>query len=148
MAASSACMHTGDWQTCYQKKPVSFSTPERAVKDCQKLSLRAPSYLRPPLLIRISQEKKGFPSMIAPSGRQKKGVYFLGHNLVFQAANVNSVDSDWLESGGVHPEPLLRPLVILQVSFSLLAISLLPAEASIDRVPPQSGGIKAKKLMI
>lgn len=67
----------------------------------------SPPYLRPPLLIGISHKKK--PSFCdCTSSKAKKGGYLLGHSLVFQAANVYPVDFDWLESGRVHPEPLLN----------------------------------------
>lgn len=123
MAASSACVHTGDWQTCYQASLSHFPRQREQWKIVK-------SFLcEPPLSAATTPDRnlspKSLPSVIAPPERQKKGSYLLGHSLVFQAANVNPVDFDWLESGGVHPEPLLnichstcQPLLISNHTFT------------------------------
>lgn len=44
-----------------------------------------------------------------------------------------------------YSEPSLGPFVTLHVSLSLLTITLLPTETSLDRFPQQVGVIKAHK---
>lgn len=100
MAASSACVRTGDWQTFYQGSLSHF--PRQ--REQWKIAKSFPCEPRLSLATtpdRNLLKKKKSSYCDCSFWEAKKDVYLLGHNLVVRAANVNPVDFDWLESGGV-----------------------------------------------
>lgn len=112
-----ACDHHREWQeirwppvalVCAQVTDRPFIREACLIFHARESSERllkafpaSPAYLWPPLLIGISWKKKKSSYCDCSFWEAKKDVYLLGHNLVVRAANVNPVDFDWLESGGV-----------------------------------------------